>query len=113
MKRKNLQVVSIITAILILISSQISYSQWTIAGAVTGAGTFPSISVVDQNNVWVAGGTNTPTIFRTTNAGANWISVPTIGVSLDVFCVWAVDANTACVGSGGAARGSACSASFY
>lgn len=113
MKRKNLQIVTILTAVLMLFISQSSYSQWTIAGSVSGVGTFPSISVVDQNNVWVAGGTNTPAIFRTTNGGTNWLTVPTTGVPLDVFCVWAVDANTAYVGNGGAAGGAGGNASFY
>jgi len=112
MKRKKLQFATIVT-LLVLLTSSYSFSQWTLAGAVSGAGTFPSISVVDQNNVWVAGGTSTPSIFRTTNAGANWIAVPTTGVPLDVFCVWAVDANTAYVGNGGAAGGAGGNASFY
>lgn len=111
MKRKNLLYFCLLA--LFLIYSNESFSQWTIAGAVSGAGTFPSISVVDQNNVWVAGGTNTPTIFRTTNGGTNWIAVPTTGIPLDVFCVWAVDANTAYVGDGGAAGGAGGNASFY
>ena len=113
MKRKKLQTVSFLTALLILISSHYSFSQWTIAGSVSGAGTFPSISVVDQNNVWVAGGTNTPAVFRTTNGGTTWLTVPTTGVPLDVFCVWAVDANTAYIGNGGGAGGTGGNASFY
>jgi len=113
MKRKNLQFISFLTVVLFLISFSNSFSQWTIAGAVSGAGTFPSISVVDQNNVWIAGGINTPAIFRTTNGGTNWITVGTTGVLLDQFCVWAVDANTAYVGNGGAAGGAGGNASFY
>ena len=114
MKRKNLQIVTILTAVLMLFISHNSYSQWTIAGAVSGAGASPSISVVDQNNAWIAGGTNTPSIFRTTNGGTNWLTVPTTGVPLDVFCVWAVDANTAYVGNGGNAGGTTGgNASFY
>ena len=108
MKRKNLQVVSVITAILILISSQISYSQWTFTGSVSGLGSYPSISVVDQNNVWVVGGVSTPVIYRTTNGGTNWVSVPTTGIATaELYCVWAVDANTVYVGNGLA------NASFY
>ncbi len=113
MKRKNLHLISIITVILFCLSINYSYSQWTIAGAVTGAGTFPSISVVDQNTAWVAGGVNVPAVFRTTNGGTTWQTVPTTGVSLDQFCVWAVDANTAYVGNGGAAGGAGGNASFY
>ncbi|MEO6696328.1 MAG: T9SS type A sorting domain-containing protein [Ignavibacteria bacterium] len=113
MRVKHLQFISILTIVLLLVSFGNSFSQWTIAGAVSGAGTFPSISVVDQNNVWIAGGSNTPAIFRTTNAGANWITVGTTGVLLDQFCVWATDANTAYVGNGGAAGGAGGNASFF
>jgi len=113
MKRKNLKFISFLTIALFLITFGNSFSQWTIAGAVSGAGTFPSISVVDQNNAWVAGGTNTPAIFRTTNGGTNWITVGTTGVLLDQFCVWAVDANTAYVGNGGAAGGLGGNAKFF
>ncbi len=113
MKRKNLHLVTILAIALFMISVKSSFSQWTLAGAVSGVGTFPSISVVDQNNVWVAGGANTPSIWRTTNGGTNWVAVPTSGIPLDVFCVWAVDANTAYVGDGGSAGGQGGNASFY
>jgi len=113
MKKINLQIVSIFTLLIVLSTFNYSFAQWTIAGAVSGVGTFPSISVVDQNNVWVAGGLNTPAVFRTTNAGANWLTVPTTGLPLDLFCVWAIDANTAYVGNGGAAGGAGGNASFY
>ena len=113
MKRKNLQLITVFTLLILLNSFKISYSQWTVAGNVSGAGTFPSISVVDQNNAWIAGGTNTPAVYRTTNGGTNWITVPTTGITLDLFCVWAVDANTAYVGDGGAAGGAGGNAKFY
>ncbi|MBK7446601.1 MAG: hypothetical protein IPJ45_11420 [Ignavibacteria bacterium] len=56
MNRKILHLVTILTIALFMISVKSSFSQWTLAGAVSGVGTFPSISVFDQNNVWVAGG---------------------------------------------------------
>ncbi|MDQ3140828.1 MAG: T9SS type A sorting domain-containing protein, partial [Bacteroidota bacterium] len=63
-----------------------------------------SVSVVDQNTVWIAGGpVGTPVIWRTTNAGSNWISIPTTGISFELYCIWAVDLNTAFVGNGGQA----------
>ncbi|MCB0728942.1 MAG: T9SS type A sorting domain-containing protein [Ignavibacteriae bacterium] len=112
MKRKNLQYLVIALA-LIIGSFSDSYSQWTIAGAVSGAGTFPSISVVDQNTAWVAGGTNTPAVFRTTNGGTSWQTIPTTGVPLDVFCVWARSVDEAYIGNGGGAGGTGGNASFY
>ena len=111
MKRKILPIIYLF--VFCLFSFNTSYSQWTIAGAVSGAGTFPSISVVDQNTAWVAGGASVPAIFRTTNGGTNWTTVPTSGVNLDVFCVWAIDANTAYVADGGAAGGAGGNASVY
>ncbi len=90
------------------------FSQWTLAGLVSNPGTFPSISVVDQNTIWVAGGpTGTPVIARSTNGGTNWTAIPTTGVLLEVYCVWAVDANTAYVGDGGAAGGAGGNARVY
>lgn len=114
MKRGNLQFLSALVLTLTLISFQKSYSQWTLAGTVnTGGGTFPSISVVDQNIVWSASGSNTPQVSRTTNGGTNWVSTPTTGMTLDLFCVWGIDANTCYVGNGGAAGGAGGNATFY
>lgn len=113
MKRKNLLLSSFLILTLCLFSAQVSYSQWTIAGAVTPGSAFPSISVVDQNVAWIAAGINTPLVYRTTNGGTTWITVPTTGISLDLFCVWGVDANTAYVGNGGGAGGIGGNASFY
>jgi hypothetical protein len=101
--------------ILLLVFSSVSYSQWTWSSGqtVTGTGTFPSISVVDQNIVWVAGGVNTPSIWRSTNAGANFTSAVGTGITLDVFCVWGVSATTAYVGDGGVAGGQGGNAKVY
>ncbi|MBS1517338.1 MAG: T9SS type A sorting domain-containing protein [Bacteroidetes bacterium] len=90
------------------------YSQWTLAGLVSNPGTFPSISVVDQNVIWVAGGpTGTPVVARSTNGGVNWTNMPTNGILLEVYCVWGIDENTAYVGDGGAAGGAGGNARFY
>ncbi|HQY21924.1 MAG TPA: T9SS type A sorting domain-containing protein [Ignavibacteria bacterium] len=102
-----------ILALALSINSDV-YSQWTLAGLVTNAGTSPSISVVDQNIVWVAGGpTGTPVVSRSTNAGANWTNVPTSQLPLEVYCVWGIDANTCYVGNGGAAGGAGGNAQYY
>ncbi len=91
-----------------------AFSQWTLAGAVTNAGTFPSISVVNQNVAWIAGGPNgTPIVYRTTNGGTNWTAIPTTGVSLELYCIWATDENTAYVGNGGASGGAGGNAQFF
>lgn len=113
MKTKILPFVLLLAILTTFFAFNYSYSQWTLAGQVSGAGTFPSISVVDQNNVWIAGGSNTPAVFRTTNGGTNWLPVGTTGMSLDLFCVWSPNANTAFVGNGGAAGGAGGNATFY
>ncbi|MDQ3020062.1 MAG: T9SS type A sorting domain-containing protein [Bacteroidota bacterium] len=105
MIKKNLQFISILTALLIFILVNNSFSQWTISGSVPGIGGNPSISVADQNVVWAAGGTSLPVVWRTTNGGTNWLSVPTAGIPIDLFCIWAIDSSTAFVGDGGSAGG--------
>lgn len=102
------------TFMFLVMFSTNSYSQWTLAGAVTNTGDFPSISVVNQNVVWIAGGPSaTPVVYRTTNGGTNWTAIPTAGVSLELFCIWALDENTAFVGNGGSAGGQGGNAIFY
>lgn len=114
MKRQHLlfQILSVIVCVFLLNSA--GFSQWTLSGVVTNAGTFPSISVVNQNVVWVAGGPNgTPIVYRTTNGGTNWTSIPTAGVQLELYCIWATDENTAYVGNGGASGGAGGNARFF
>lgn len=89
-------------------------SQWTFVGAVTAAGTFPSIYVLDQNTVFVAGGPNAqPKVFRSTNGGVNFTQLGTTGVSLELYCIWATDVNTIYVGDGGASGGAGGNAKVY
>ncbi len=86
--------------------SSTAYSQWILSGAVVGAGSSPSISVCSPTCAWIAGGANTPVIFRTTNGGVTWTPVGTTGLQVKaVWCVWAVDSLTAYVGDGGDAAG--------
>ncbi len=114
MKRNYLPLQAIAALLLVIIVTSHSYSQWTLAGSVSNAGTFPSISVVNQNVAWIAGGPNgTPVVFRTTNGGTNWTTIPTTGVQLELYCIWATDENTAYVGNGGASGGAGGNARFY
>ena len=91
----------------ILISSESGFSQWTISGSVTLAGTlWPSVSVVNANIAWISGGVTTPLIFRTVNGGANWTSIPVTGLPVKaLMCIWGIDSLTAYVGDGGDAAG--------
>jgi hypothetical protein len=100
---KKLKLFSVL--VLILVSSY-SFAQWTYVGAVSGAGSHPSISVVDQNTIFVAGGPDgTPMIFKSTNGGTSYTTLGTTGISLELYCVWAKDADNIYVGNGGASGG--------
>jgi photosystem II stability/assembly factor-like uncharacterized protein len=96
---------------LLALSSNI-YSQWTFVGGIAGlpSGEFPSISVVSPTCAWIACGTsaNGPAVYRTTNGGINWTTLPTTGLAAKkLFCIWAKDSLTAFVGDGGDAAGTA------
>jgi len=96
----------------LLVLSSNAFSQWLPAGTVPGVpdNEFPSISVVSPTCAWVACGTatNGPAVFRTTNAGATWVTLPTTGLAAKkLFCIWATDSVTAFVGDGGDAAGTA------
>lgn len=94
-----------------------TYSQWTYcAGSInmSGLGSFPFISVVDANNVWVAGGTGgAPKVYRTTNGGTNFVNVTGSLTGPEFFAVWAIDANTCLVGDGGAVGGAGGNAKIW
>lgn len=81
--------------------NSVQAQKWVLAGQIPNIGLEPSISVIDENNVWIAGGApDTPRVFRTTNGGLEWIEVSTNGISQELFCIWAVDPVTAFVGEG-------------
>jgi photosystem II stability/assembly factor-like uncharacterized protein len=86
-----------------------SYGQtWTFCvGSPTGLGANPSISVVDANIVWACGGApNAPKVVRSTDGGVTFTVVTgNMTATPETWCIWAVDANTAYVGDGGAASG--------
>ncbi len=92
---------------LTMIFSESGMSQWTVSGSVPLASTlWPSISVVNANVAWIAGGVNTPMVFRTVNGGTTWTSIPVNGLPVKaLMCIWAIDSLTAYVGDGGDAAG--------
>ncbi len=90
------------------------HAQWVSAGTVSNIGTFPSISVVDANTAWIAGGPNgVPVVYRTTNGGTTWTAVGTSGLSLEMYCVWGIDSSRAFVGNGGSAGGAGGNAQYF
>lgn len=91
----------VIFFLIILLNLPFYAQSWLPAGTVTNPGIRPSISVCGENIAWIAdGGTTTPKIFRTTDGGANWITVPTGGIVNEIYCVYAFTGNIAYVGEG-------------
>ena len=89
-------------------------AQWGQVGSLANIGSFPSVSMVNDNIFFVAGGpSGTPVIYKTTNGGINFTSINTTGISLELYCIWAVDVNTIYVGDGGAAGGTGGNAKVY
>jgi serine protease len=60
-----------------------------------------SVKPVNQNIVWASGGTGTgtPVVVRTTNGGVNWTDATGTGLSGDLYCIAALDADRAWVGA--------------
>jgi photosystem II stability/assembly factor-like uncharacterized protein len=74
---------------------------WQPAGVVTNPGLSPSIGVSGIISVWIAGGSsNAPKVFRSTNGGVNWQSVPTGSIAREIYCVYTLNDNLAFVGEG-------------
>lgn len=62
-----------------------------------------SVKAVTQNIVWAAGGSGTgsaPVVIRTTDGGSNWALAGNGLSGVDLYCITAVDANRAWVGTG-------------
>lgn len=93
------------------------YSQWTYCpGSInmSGLGSFPFISVVDQNTAFVCGGTGgQPRVYRTTNGGANFVNITGTLTGPEFYAVWGIDANTVLVGDGGAIGGTGGNAKIW
>ena len=91
---------------LIVVSSlsfgNVLYSQWIVGPTVSGIGSNPTISAATPVVSWLVGGSSSPVIYKTTNHGTNWVSVPTGGItaSMPLYCVFGIDANTAYAGNG-------------
>ena len=92
-----------LTILLLFFYSSLSsstFAQWTQVGPqLTGlTGGSPRISVADSNVVWVAGGVgSSPKVYRTTDGGLHWISLPTAGLPYFLDAIAAKDSLTAFV----------------
>lgn len=100
MKRLNLNFKSVILISAIFIFSTDVYSQWKIAGSLSGLEGRPAVSVVNKSTAWVTGGSVVNATYRTTNGGASWLSTNTTGIT-PFLCIWAVDEKTLFAGDDG------------
>ena len=101
--KKKAGKLSFLTILLLFLYSSISsstFAQWTQVGTqLTGlTGGSPRISVVDSNIVWVAGGVgSSPKVYRTTDGGLHWVSLPTSGLPYFLTAIAAKDSLAAFV----------------
>ncbi|MFA5404297.1 MAG: T9SS type A sorting domain-containing protein [Ignavibacteria bacterium] len=113
-KGKNMNKFKLFSIIFLVFFASYSFAQWSFVGGVTGAGTNPSISVVDPSLVFIGGGpSGVPAIFKSTNGGQAFTTVGVSGITLELYCIWAVDANTIYVGDGGASGGAGGNAKIW
>ncbi len=92
---------AVILTILVFIQNNTYSQDWFLVGSVNSPGATPSINVYDNNIVWIAGGSGTTAkVFRTTDGGYNWATLPTIGISHELSCVWTIGTYTGYVGEG-------------
>jgi photosystem II stability/assembly factor-like uncharacterized protein len=100
MKILNLFTVLLISGL--FASTQLTYSQaWELAGSVPNPGMQPTVSTISGDIAWIAGGPpGTPEVFKTTNGGLNWVQLLTDGMTQELYCLWAINSNTAYVGEG-------------
>lgn len=116
MKRNKLFLMAVMFVVFAWCGS--SYAQWTFcngSSSLTGLGTNPSISVASPLVVWVCGGaSNAPKIMRSTDGGVTFTNVTgNMTATPEPWCIWAVDANTAFAGDGGAAGGTGGNAKLW
>ncbi len=82
-------------------SLNLSAQNWVPAGNVVNPGTKPNISVSGINSAWIADGSlSAPKIFRTTNGGTTWLTVPVNGINNELYCIWGFSDNIAFAGEG-------------
>ena len=99
---KSLNSFTVLFISCLLFSTQTAYSQkWVHAGSVPDPGIQPTISTIDGNTAWIAGGPpGIPKVYRTSDGGENWVDLPTGGITRELYCLWAINAYTAFVGVG-------------
>lgn len=104
----------IILALLFCFSLHYSHAQWVNIGQVTGTGAnYPTISVVSDSIVWIAGGTGgVAALYRSTNGGTNFLPVST-PAGFELTCLFAKSVNECFVGDGGSSGALGGNAKLY
>ena len=88
-----------------LFTTNTSFSQWLPVGTTSNLGSWPSVFVYDQNNIFIAGGATGPVIWSSTNGGVNFSQLQTNGLPNSnsnrfLTCVFATGINTIYAGDG-------------
>lgn len=110
--KKSMLLFGTIISILFIISAE-SLAQWQLVSTIPQPNVLNGISVADPNTIWICGGMNTPLVYRSTNGGANFTATPTNGISIELFCICAKDANECYAGDGGVSGGAGGNAKVY
>jgi photosystem II stability/assembly factor-like uncharacterized protein len=100
--RKTQQILLIVLVFFLIHQSNLVLAQtWVQVTSVPNPGLEPSISVVNSNIAWIAGGSpGHPVIFRTLNGGLSWEPISTQGTVNELRCISAISSTTAFVGEG-------------
>ena len=115
-KGRNMNKFKLFSILVLVFVASYSFAQWSFVGGVTGAGSYPAISVVDPSTIFISGGNNTagtPAIFKSTNGGVAFSNLLVSGITYDLMCIWAKDANNIYCGDGGGIGGAGGNAKLY
>jgi photosystem II stability/assembly factor-like uncharacterized protein len=99
---KIIQILLVLFLVLIFNQNNVVIAQsWVKVSSVNNAGLTPSISVVNSNTAWIAGGTaGYPVVYRTTDGGQSWQTMTTVGTLNKFDCIWAISSSMAYIGEG-------------
>lgn len=99
---KIIKILFVLSALFLLHKNNLVFAQnWVKVTSVNNPGLTPSISAVNCNTAWIAGGTNgNPVVYRTTDGGQSWQTMTTTGTLNKFDCIWAISATMAYIGEG-------------
>jgi len=99
---KIIQILLVLSALFLFHKNNLVFAQnWVKVSSVNNPGLTPSISAVNCNTAWIAGGTiGNPAVYRTTDGGQSWQTITTAGTINKFDCIWAISASMAYIGEG-------------